>query len=185
MRIKFGAGSSILLLCFFFSLNINPLQKKYTTANAHSHNDYEQQSPFVAAYGKEFGSIEVDVFLQTDTSLFVAHHLQELTVKKRRLDSLYFIPLVSAIRKNNGSVYSDRKRNLQLMIDLKTEAVSTLKTLIGSIRKYPELINTPTLKIVISGNRPDISAFASYPSFIWFDGNLGTEYSKKRFPESQ
>ncbi len=36
---------------------------RYTIANTHSHNDYEQPIPFWTAYNAQFGSIEADVFL--------------------------------------------------------------------------------------------------------------------------
>ena len=124
------------------------LQRKiYTTANAHSHNDYERPNPFVEAYKHQFGSIEADIFLVSgSTDLYVAHHRSDLDKKKRTLDSLYLLPLVDRIRKNNGFVYSDTLRKLQLMIDIKTEAVPTLNRLIEILQKYPELIKSPTLR---------------------------------------
>jgi alkaline phosphatase len=36
----------------------------YTTENAHSHNDYEQQIHCWMAYDQGFGSIEADIFLR-------------------------------------------------------------------------------------------------------------------------
>ena len=148
--------------------------KHYTTANAHSHNDYEKQYPFYKAWENHFGSIEADIFLYKG-KLIVAHDSIQL-VQKRTLDSLYLMPLQLCIRKNGGYVYADKKRSLQLMIDIKSEAVPTLNKLIETIEKFKTLNNTSSLKIVISGNRPASSQFNSYPSWILFDGELQKNY---------
>ena len=98
-------------------------------------------------------------------------------MKKRSLDSLYLLPLVHCIQTNKGYVYADHARRLQLMIDIKTSAEPALNKLIVLINKYPELLNNPSLKFFITGNRPPSSAFASYPSYIYFDGNPDSSYS--------
>jgi len=151
---------------------------RYTTANAHSHNNYEQAVPFWEAYNLQYGSIEADVFLSADSNdLWVAHALRDLDVKKQSLDSLYLRPLADCIKKNDGYVYADHSRRLQLMIDIKSSAVPTLNRLIAMIKKYPGLAGNSSIRFVISGNRPEPSAFDSYPSFIWFDGNAGVDYN--------
>jgi alkaline phosphatase len=149
----------------------------YSTANAHSHNDYEQPVPLYTAYYSGFGSIEADIFLLND-SLLVAHTAKDL-YKYRSLENLYLKPLQAFIENNNGFVYADTSRKLQLMIDIKTEPVSTLNKLIAVLQNYPVLIRTRSLQIVISGNRPDPSSFTTYPSWIWFDGVLDKQYSKE------
>src|SRR6476620_10934165 len=63
----------------------------YSTANAHSHNDYEQKVPFHNAWEHGFGSIEADIFLVGD-ELIVAHDTSQLT-GGRTLKSLYLDPL--------------------------------------------------------------------------------------------
>lgn len=170
-----------LLLCFLSLSSVYAQPRVYTTANAHSHNDYEKPDPFVEAYNQQFGSIEADIFLLDDSDeLYVAHTRSDLNNKKRRtIDSLYLLPLANCIRKNKGSVYADPSRKLQLLIDIKTEAVPTLKRLIAVLQKYPGLINASGLQIVISGNRPAADSFHIYPAFIWFDGVMGTTYSKQ------
>jgi hypothetical protein len=149
----------------------------YSTANAHSHNDYEQPVPLYTAYYSGFGSIEADIFLRND-SLLVAHTVKDLD-KGRTLEDLYLKPLQAFIDNHKGYVYADTTRNLQLMIDIKTEAVSTLNKLVALLQKYPSLIRSSSLRIVISGNRPDASTFTTWPSWIWFDGVLGVSYSKE------
>jgi hypothetical protein len=166
----------LLSIIFFLSLYIaNAQPQNYSTANAHSHNDYEQPTPFWTAYHEGFGSIEADIFLQND-SLLVAHDLKGLSLG-RTLKKYYLDPLDSCIKKNAGYVYADHKKTLQLLIDVKTIAVPTLNKLIEVLGKYPNLTNAKTLSIVISGNRPDPISFETYPKYIQFDGVLSVNYS--------
>lgn len=150
----------------------------YSTSNAHSHNDYEQDFPFWNAWKQGFGSVEADIFLEND-ELIVAHDRQQVK-QGRTLDSLYLQPLVHCLAKNNGFVYADSNRIFQLMIDIKTAALPTLQKLVDKLGNYPLLINNRSLKIVISGNRPDPSAFNTWPSWIWFDGELNKAYTKEQ-----
>ena len=147
----------------------------YTTENAHSHNDYEQASPLTTAYNEKFGSIEADIFWRNG-ELLVSHTEKELAAKHRTLEELYLKPLQAYIEKNKGYIYADTTRSLQFMIDLKTNGDTTLGTLVELLKKYPVLTNCTKLKIAISGNRPDVNTWASYPSFIWFDGELQKAY---------
>ncbi len=149
--------------------------KKNTTANAHSHNDYEQANPFYDAWGNGFGSIEADIFL-FDNKLLVAHTKKELN-NNRTLQSLYLEPLKTVIEKNNGFPYADKNKELQLLIDIKTDSIRTLDKLIEVCKNYPSLIKCSKIKITISGNRPASEKFISYPSYIYFDGILSKNYS--------
>lgn len=168
-----------LIYYFFFLFIIHSASTQpvhYTVANAHSHNDYENRIPFWTAYNAGFGSIEADIFL-SGNQLLVAHEEKEL-VNKRTLQDLYLKPLQSCIEKNIGYVYADTTKQLQLLIDIKTDSIVTLNKLITVLHSYPALINNPSLRIVITGGRPPAAKFPSYPPYILFDGNLGTVYSK-------
>ncbi|MBL7696532.1 MAG: phosphatidylinositol-specific phospholipase C/glycerophosphodiester phosphodiesterase family protein [Chitinophagaceae bacterium] len=165
-----------LLVALCLSALVSVKGQRYTTANAHSHNDYEQHVPFYKAWENGFGSIEADVFL-VDANLIVAHDSSELK-SGRTLDSLYLVPLRRCIEKNGGFVYADKTRALQLMIDIKSEAGSTLDRLVEVLNGYTALINSSSLRIVISGNRPAASQFALYPSWIFFDGDFRINYSR-------
>ncbi|HKO80585.1 MAG TPA: alkaline phosphatase, partial [Chitinophagaceae bacterium] len=147
----------------------------YSVANAHSHNDYEKEFPFWLAYNRGFGSIEADIFLHHD-KLIVAHDSSQLLLN-RTLDSLYLQPLQNCITKNNGNVFADRGRQLQLLVDIKSDSITTLNKLIETLGKYPSITKTRSVKIVISGKRPDPSLFSSYPEYIFFDGELNKEYA--------
>lgn len=149
----------------------------YSTANAHSHNDYKQTAPFFSAYYAQFGSMEVDVFLEKDDIL--AAHTKADLVQHRTLEDLYLKPLQAFIQNNHGYVYADSTRKLLMMLDIKTDAPSTLNKLIVLLQKYPQLVKSKSLTIVITGNTPDPSTFSSYPSYIWFTGLLSEQYSKE------
>jgi alkaline phosphatase len=124
----------------------------------HSHNDYLQVFPLKTALAAKVASVEADVFLQSD-KLLVAHTEAEIR-EANTLEKLYFKPLSARKR---GSSYP-----VVLLIDVKTEAVTTLDAIIKALEKYPKIINSKSgIKIVISGNRP--KDFESYPNYIFFD----------------
>ena len=169
----------LLFLCLSFFLlpssGAYAQPGSYSIANTHSHNDYKQSIPFWLAYSHGFGSIEADIFL-VDGGLLVAHSRKELE-PQLTLEKLYLQPLLECLKKNKGTVYADPSRVLQLLIDIKTDSIHTLDKLVETIRKYPELVACPTLRFVITGNRPDPSLFQGYPAFIQFDGELYRNYS--------
>jgi len=165
---------SIMLLSML-SLQAQP--RRYSTQNAHSHNDYEQVHPFQTAWHASFGSIEADIFL-VNGKLLVAHSKSELA-RNRSLEDLYLKPLLQELRKNRNFPYADTALRLQMLIDIKTDSVETLDALISLLKKNPALIHSPKLKWVISGNRPAAEDFTSYPDFIWFDGELHKIYPEK------
>jgi len=148
---------------------------KYSTSNAHSHNDYEQKTPFFAAYGETFGSIEADIFLHND-SLVVGHTDDDICYR-RTLENLYLRPLEQQVKRYGGNPFSDPLRQLQVMIDVKTEGIPTLHKLVDILQGYPLLIHSKNIQFVISGNRPADSLFSSYPAYIWFDGELSRSYT--------
>ena len=166
-----------LLLCFSLYAPIFGQVANYTSANAHSHNDYEQSTPFFQAYQEEFGSIEADIHL-TGGLLLVGHDSAHLT-KTRSLETLYLTPLTNFIKQNGGFPYKDPSKKLQLLIDIKTDSVLTLNALVNLLKKFPAIIQNPKIRIVITGNRPAENNYASYPSYIWFDGRLNKDYTKE------
>ena len=163
--------TSILILNNAISQNTT----MYSTYNAHSHNDYENPIPFFTAYENNFGSIEADIFYFND-SLFVGHVFGDIT-KKRTLQSLYLDPLNNKIKINNGFPYKDSTKTLQLLIDIKTDPDRTIGKLVNLLNTYSAIIQSGKLKIVITGNRPSSNKFNQYPSYLFFDGDLGKSYS--------
>jgi alkaline phosphatase len=150
-------------------------QKKYTSVNTHSHNDYEQEQPFTLAYQHGFGSIEADIWLK-DGNIFVAHDAKDIR-SSRTLAALYLQP-IDSILKVNKSIYPHAQK-LQLLIDIKTEALSSLSALIEVLKQYPSIIENKRIIIAVSGNRPDPKKYAEYPSFIYFDGRPTEVYSRE------
>ena len=170
---------SRLLMIFLIQMSMlsTQAQVKQEVSNAHSHNDYEQHRPFELAYENGFGSVEADVWLK-DGKLCVAHDAKDIDSKKT-IGSLYLDPLLKKLKANKGHIYPDRKKKLQLLIDIKSEAKATIEVLIKELENYPDLINNKNLKFVISGNRPKPEEYANYPVFIFFDGRPNEEYDKE------
>ena len=164
-----------ILALNLFSSGAFAQEKKYTVSNAHAHNDYNHPVPFYTAYNAGFGSIEADIILKNH-QLYVAHDTIDIASKKT-LQSLYLDPLQEVIQKNKGSVYTDSLKSLLLLIDLKTPAESTLETFLQVLQQYKIITGCLSLKIVITGNQPDVSRLMSYPNYIFFDGDLNKNYT--------
>lgn len=167
----------IKIVSFFIAyiVSVNTISgQKYSSQIVFSHNDYRSETPFKKAYEGEVGYIEADIFL-TGGEILVAHESSELK-QTRNLVNMYLQPLVERINQNKGLAYPDSTKSLTLMIDVKTEAIATLDTLIGLLIKFPTLLECRSLDIVISGNRPPPDQWPNYPTFIYFDGRPGVEY---------
>ncbi|HUH47343.1 MAG TPA: alkaline phosphatase, partial [Arenibacter sp.] len=119
------------------------------------------------------GSIEVDLFLKG--GVLYATHSEGDIKKDQTFESLYLQPIQKAFDLKLGN-----RQNLQLLVDIKSEAYSTLKQIIAVLKKYPKIINNPAITIVISGSRPKVEDYPKYPGYIKFDyqsleGNLSPE----------
>ena len=172
-----------ILITLLVLISVLPsLRSQYSTLNAHSHNDYENKTPFRLAYNNHFGSIEADVWV-VKGDLFVAHNMKDI-LPGRTLDSLYIKPIVRILRENMGKAWKDSPSTFQLLIDLKTSVAQTLPLLVEKLEQYPDVFNPRknknAVRIVITGNRPEPSEFKNYPGFVFFDGNLEREYDKKQ-----
>jgi len=165
-----------ICLFIFFVYTASAQTSRYGVANAHSHNDDAQDIPFWKAYNEGFGAVEVDVSL-AGNELLVGHEAKH-GQSGRTLETMYLLPLLGCMEKNNGYVFADSSKQLQLLIDMKTDSIGTLNRLVELLKKYPSLTANPSLKFVITGKRPEETMFTAYPPFIWFDGNLLKTYSK-------
>ena len=128
----------------------------------HSHNDYQQNVPFWNAYANGLNSIEVDIFLKNDT-LFATHGELEI-VKDRTIENLYLQPIEKAL-----ALQLNPQQELQLLVDIKSDAYATMKELLTALEQYPDIIHNDNISIVISGNRPKPSEYLNYPEYIKFD----------------
>jgi len=144
-----------------FLLHVFAMCWLHAQSGVHSHNDYDQSVPFWKAYSAGVTSIEVDVYLKGN-KILVAHDKEELRAD-RKLERLYLEPLQTAI------ALDLEPRNIQLLVDIKSEAYQTLEVLINLLENYPEITNHKETSIVISGNRPALEDYVNYPSPIYFD----------------
>jgi len=158
MKISEALKTLALLAIVVFSDAIFAQQP--STYQVHSHNDYAQEFPFWGAYVGGAASIEADVFLKNNI-LYVTHSEAEI-LPENTLERLYLQPLAGLAR--TGDL-----RKLQLLIDIKSDAESTLEALVQKLQDYPVLTQSENLKWVISGNRPKASAYKNFPDFIEFD----------------
>lgn len=129
-------------------------------ARAHAHNDYEHDQPLHDALAQGFVSVEADIWL-VDGKLLVAHDLEQVQ-PERTLEALYLEPLRTRVQANDGRVYPDFAHSLQLLIDIKSEGVSTYRALHEVLERYSDILSVFTYRnarenavtAVISGNRP-------------------------------
>lgn len=170
--------NKILLLLFSVGIAVTSFSQSHTSASVFSHNDYLQQVPFESAYQHEVGYIEADIFLQKG-KLLVAHTKPEID-QTRSLEALYLKPLALKISQNKGQVYQHKDKSLALMIDIKTDVSLTLPVLVKLIAKYPTLTSCKTLRFIISGNTPDPKTWSTYPTYIFFDGRPGINYTSEQ-----
>lgn len=136
-----------------------------------SHNDYLQKEPFYKAYELGAGYVEADVFAR-ERKLLVAHTADEIQ-PERTLEKLYLNPIKEKITATKNTL-----RPITLMIDLKTEGISTLDLIVDNLKTYPELTACKNLTIAISGNVPDTAEWKKFPAYITFDGRPNKKYSK-------
>ena len=167
----------ILTLVFVvLCLQLDAQEKKYTAANAHSHNDYLNNPPFALAYENNFGSIEADVF-PVNGVLLVAHSKKELD-PQRTLKSLYLDPLLKAV-----TTSSPKKVNL--LIDIKEDYSESLALLVKELSSLKQYLSTKAksnyITIVISGARPTPGEYKKYPGYIFFDNDQKLKHSKKEW----
>lgn len=141
----------ILFICLSYSFAFS--QGRLPHPQSHSHNDYEQLQPLWGALQNGFISVEADVHLQ-DEVLLVSHG--HPTHSALTLQQLYLSPLDSILARNAGKIYPGYEESFYLMIDCKTEAESTYKSIRKALEKFPRLQCQPDrcpVKIFISGNR--------------------------------
>jgi len=154
----------LILVCVLTSFG-GYAQNKAAFA-VHSHNDYLQPVPFWDAFSAGCASIEIDVILQ-EGGLMVAHEKESIQAS-RTFESLYLKPIQQGV--DLGLI---KEFNFHLLVDIKTEAYSTLDLLVKQTQPYSPILYSPEnprgLKLIISGGRPKAADYAKYPSWIFFD----------------
>ncbi len=149
--------------------------KKYTVADAHSHNDYKNNISFYRAYEKGFGSIEADVYA-VNGQLMVAHEEKEIT-PSRSLKILYIDPLVEKLRQ-------DTARRLRLLIEIKADYKETLPLVEKELKPLAKYLNYEghpgRLSIVMTGAVPPAAVMSDYPDWIMFDADHLNGFTKSQ-----
>lgn len=156
-----------ILFIFLFLFSVGLIAQDVQQPRVHSHNDYDQSVPFWNAYSSGAHSIEADVFLRNGV-LYVTHDESDI-IGNRTLEQLYLKPLNELYGVPRNIQNAQEIQDLQILIDVKSEAKTSLAALVNLLREYPELTRNSQLRFVISGNRPIPEQYNSYPDFIWFD----------------
>jgi alkaline phosphatase len=168
-------AACLLLLVISWGMSCSPA-KKYSVANAHSHNDYLNPNPFFSAFDEGFGSIEADVF-PVNGDLYVAHKKEEIQAKNK-LGALYLEPLL-------GKITVQPTRKVNLLIDIKENYQQALGILAQELKPLMNYLSTPgnpkNITISISGERPPPSEYSNYPNFIFFDDDLKRVHSSDQW----
>ena len=159
---------TLLVLLFQLAvLQVCGQPKTYSTVNGHAHNDYLNTHPFITAFEKGFGSIEVDVF-PVNGKLLVAHDKNKVDQLKT-IDSMYIHPLSKKLE-------TDSFRNIRLLVDIKEGYKESLVLLMESLQPISNALSVPgkqnRITILISGRRPPPSEYHQYPLYIFFDDDL-------------
>ncbi len=156
-----------LFVFIFICAVTNAQVKKYTSVNAHAHNDYEHPIPFYTAYKAGFGSIEADVF--PVNGVLVVAHSKTAIQPQRTLKALYLEPLLKELS-------ADTSRRIKLLVDIKEDYKVVLPLLVQELEPLKQYLSTEQipnhLTILISGTRPPPAEYKNHPSFIFFDDDL-------------
>jgi hypothetical protein len=147
-------------------------------AQAHAHNDYENDRPLLDALDHGFTSVETDVWLMGD-ELYVAHDRGEVA-PGGTLETLYLEPLAERVRANGGRVHPGWRHSFHLLVDVKSEARPTYRAIHRTLRKYepmltrfsPGGVKEGAVSVTISGHR-DLGMMARQKvRYAAYDGRL-------------
>jgi alkaline phosphatase len=105
--------------------------------------------------------------------LVVAHTAKDVAAAPS-LDSLYLQPIIRLFQQHDGRITPSKIDAPILMIDSKESGEAVIAALIKMISPVrfavDRSVNPAAVQVVISGNRGAVSTWASYPSYIFFDG---------------
>jgi hypothetical protein len=173
---------SLLILTIACVLGTGVFAQVKPLANAHAHNDYEHKRPLLDALGFGFASVEADIYL-IGNELYVSHNYPK-ELKGITLKELYLDPLQAILRQNKNKVYPGYQGIFYLMIDLKSDGVTTYNKLHELVSKYPEFKQNPNFTIFLSGK--DLTyTFKMKDRIMAADGrpkDIGAGYSISEMP---
>lgn len=173
IAIAWGRVTLILTLVFAYTHSLSAQDIPMTMQAVLAHNDYQKPDPFHHAYEHRVGVMEADLYYD-EGRIIVAHDPSELEFKKD-LERLYLEPLRKKVRKY-GRVYPEDGLELALMLDIKNESALVMEWIVSIVEKYPDLFGRdsegPVIHLIISGDRPPKSIWASLPASVKIDGRL-------------
>lgn len=143
----------------------------------HAHNDYEKPQPLINALRNKVYTIEADMY--PGDSLFVAHDKKDITAAKT-LQGMYLQPMIQMFAAHNGYISDDTTYAPNLMIDIKENTAAVIPQLVALIASHRKVfdrsVNKHAVRIVLSGDRGNISNWNNYPPYIFFDGRPNENY---------
>ena len=152
---------------------------------SHSHNDYEHYPMSGTRFG--FNSLEIDLHLK-DGVLYVAHDEEDIR-KDYTLKAMYLDMLQNRLAsRGNSNWFYEEKEPLILLMDIKSDSITTYEALIEELETVQKYLTTFTnqeiqyraLLIVISGNRPKNRMLQDSLRYAAYDGRLSD--LNKSFP---
>lgn len=167
----------MLRLLLLFALLASPIRAADPAPRplAHAHNDYEHPRPLLDALDRGFGSVEADIHL-VDGRLLVAHDRKDVR-PERTLEALYLDPLWERARRQGGRIQPGGA-SLTLLVDVKTEAVTTYRALHAVLARYADLLTRfrgdqaeeRAVTVIVSGNRAVAEIAAQAERWVAVDG---------------
>ncbi|WP_295890783.1 hypothetical protein [uncultured Vibrio sp.] len=154
-------------------------EEKQLTIRTHSHNDYHLENPFYGALNLGFGSFEADVFWHESFSEVLIAHDKWETALEWSFDEMYIQPIVEHVRAN-GNFYDNWDYSVVLLVDVKTEALSTWLAVEEVLSQYPDVftvyndgdVKQKPVTAIISGNRPIEEMRAASVRYSFVDGRI-------------
>ncbi len=151
-------NTAVAIFCLLYSCCA--FSQSVPLPNAFAHNDYSHKHPLYDALENGYTNIEADVFLR-GKSLVVAH-INPFFKSHRKLEKLYFKPLLEAVNENGGRVYANYNKPITLLIDIKTDANETYKALKPLLEEYKSILTSydngivteRAITVVLSGHKP-------------------------------
>lgn len=164
--------NSFYIGVFFLLISCAKDLREGSSIPVHSHNDYLQEIPLSAALGKNFKSIEADIYKVGD-SLFVAHDFDNIQ-QGRTLRQMYLNPLQKQITKQPVDY------ELFLLVDIKRGGKNIYSTLETILESYKNILTyyekgrviEKSVRIILSGDRPKELMLQRKKRYTFLDGRI-------------
>ncbi|MGF1700918.1 phosphatidylinositol-specific phospholipase C/glycerophosphodiester phosphodiesterase family protein [Photobacterium makurazakiensis] len=151
------------------------------TVRSHSHNDYHLEDPFYGALNLGFGSFEADVFWRDGYDEVLIAHDEWETALEWSFDEMYIQPIVEHVRNNGYQFFDNWDYSVVLLVDIKTEGLSTWLAVEEVLEQYPDVftryedgeVHQGPVTAIISGDRPINEMSDANLRYSFVDGRMG------------